>query len=89
MTKEEILIEKYKAKIMNWEDAFKHNPQFVQSAHEAMKEYALQEMICLIGNMQHRPIQCYSVKPKGQDKEFFLGRTFCEDLIIALKKQYK
>jgi hypothetical protein len=45
MTKEEILIEKYSAKIMNWEDAFKHNPQFAQAAHEAMEEYAKQEIV--------------------------------------------
>lgn len=53
-----------------------------------MKEYALQEMICLIGNMRIRPIDCYSQKVRGQDKQYFLGRQYCEDLITALKKQY-
>jgi hypothetical protein len=61
----------------------------IENPTKEMKEYALQEMVCLIGNMQRRPIQCYSQKIRGQDKEYFLGRTFCEDLIIALEKQYK
>lgn len=61
----------------------------IENPTKEMKEYALQEMICLIGNMQHRPIQCYSQKVTGRDKQFFLGRTFCEDLIKALEKQYQ
>jgi hypothetical protein len=54
-----------------------------------MKEYALQEMVLLIDNMRRRPIECYSEKVSGQEKQFFLGRIFCDDLITALKKQYK
>jgi hypothetical protein len=51
-----------------------------------IKEYAIQEMVSLVRNIQHRPIDCYSQKVKGQDKQFFLGRIFCEDLITSLKK---
>lgn len=54
-----------------------------------MKEYALQEMVSLVENMRVRPIQCYSQRERGEGKLFFLGRVFCEELIAALKKQYK
>jgi 50S ribosomal subunit-associated GTPase HflX len=54
-----------------------------------MKAYALEEMIRLVRNMAIRPIQCYSQKVKGQDKQFFLGRAFVEDLIEGLIDQYK
>lgn len=61
----------------------------IENPTKEMKQYALQEMISLIENMQRRPIQCYSQKFTGQDKQFFLGRTYCDDLIAALEKQYK
>ena len=64
----------------------------VDNVYKAMDEYALQEMVSLIDNMRHRPIDCYSQKIRQgieQDKQFFLGRKFCDDLIEALKKQYK
>ena len=51
--------------------------------------YALGEMTNLLRNMQLRPIQCYSQKPRGGEKQFFLGRKFIDDLIIALENQYK
>ena len=54
-----------------------------------MKEYALQEMTRLLRNMRTRPIDCFSQKVQGEGKQFFLGNNFVEDLITALKKQYK
>ena len=53
-----------------------------------MNAYALEEMTRLLRNMQIRPIECYSQKVKGQDKQYFLGRQFVENLITALKEQY-
>lgn len=61
----------------------------IENPTKEMKQYALQEMVCLIGNMRQRPIDCYSQKIRGQDKQYFLGRKFCDDLITALEKQYK
>lgn len=56
---------------------------------EAMDEYALEEITLLLRNMAAQPIQCYSQKVTGQDKQYFLGRQFIENLITKLKKQYK
>jgi hypothetical protein len=38
-SKEEILKEKYSAKVMNWEKVFKQNPSIIEAAYEAMEEY--------------------------------------------------
>ena len=57
--------------------------------HKAMDEYALVGITRLLRNMESRPIQCYSQKVKGEDKKFFLGHSFIEDLILSIKKQYK
>ncbi len=54
-----------------------------------MKEYSLHEMELLIQAIRHRPIECYSTKVSGQDKKYYLSNSFCENLIDALKKQYK
>ena len=53
-----------------------------------MNEYALEEMIRLLKNMERRPIECYSQTIKGEGKKFFLGRNFIEQLIEGLKNQY-
>lgn len=53
-----------------------------------MKAYALEEMTRLLGNMRSRPIQCYSKKERGSDKEYYLGYKFIEDLIELLKEEY-
>ncbi len=60
----------------------------IENPTKEMKEYALKEMINLIGNMRVRPVDIYSQKTKENGKQFFLGRTFCENLIEALKNQY-
>lgn len=54
-----------------------------------MKEYALEEMIRLVKNMQYRPVQCYLQKVKGGEKEYYLGAQYCDKLIEGLKQQYK
>lgn len=56
---------------------------------EERNAFALQEMTNLLLSMQTRPIQCYSQKERGKDKEYFLGKKFVDDLITALEKQYK
>lgn len=61
----------------------KYNPT------KKMNEYALEQMVNLVNNLRGRPIEFYSQKIKGQDKQFFLGKSFCDDLIQALEKQYK
>lgn len=55
---------------------------------QKMKEYALEEMIRLLKNMERRPIECYSQTIKGEGKQFFLGHSFIEQLIEGLKNQY-
>lgn len=53
-----------------------------------MKMYALEEMSRLLRNMQHRPIECYSEKIRGQEKVFYLGKNFIDKLIKSLEEQY-
>ena len=59
---------------------------FRSDALEAMEEYAKEEMINLITNISHQPIQCYSEKVRGQDRQFYLGRSYVEDLIKRIKE---
>ncbi len=54
-----------------------------------MKAYAVEQMTLLLQNMATRPIECYSVKERGQDKKFFLGRNFIDKLIADVKKYNK
>lgn len=60
-----------------------------EEVYAAMEAYALEEMTRLVRNMRARPIQCYSKKERGQEKEYYLGYQFIEDLIKALEDQYK
>lgn len=82
MSKEEILDKHYQKK-MHWDAVNRKN------VLHAMDEYALEEMTRLVRNMQVRPIECFSQKVKGQDKQYFLGRSFIENLVVALKQQYQ
>lgn len=82
MTKEEIL-EKYRRRL--GDKTIEINGDTIQAA---MQEYALSEMINLIGNLRINPIDVYSQKYAGEGKKYFLGRQFCENLIEALKNQY-
>jgi len=66
-----------------------NTPIDLDNPTKEMKLYALQEMVRLVEHLQHQPIECYSEKIKGQDKRFFLGYSYCQDLITTLKKQYK
>lgn len=53
---------------------------------KAMEEYAKQKMVRMVENISHQPIQCYSEKVAGKEKQFFLGRKYVEDLIERIKK---
>ena len=54
-----------------------------------MEVYAKEQMINLIQNISHQPIECYSQKVsignRGQEKQYFLGRTYVENLINQIK----
>jgi len=58
----------------------------VSDIYAAMAEFAKEEMISLIENISRQPIDCYSQKVKGQEKQFFLGKNYIDNLIKALKK---
>lgn len=51
-----------------------------------MVEYAKEQMIRLVENISKQPIECYSEKIRGQEKKFFLGRRYVEQLIERIKK---
>lgn len=51
----------------------------------AMDEYAKDQMATLLNNISRLPVEVYSEKVKGQDKKYFLGRKFVEDLIKRIK----
>ncbi len=53
---------------------------------ELLMDYAKEEMIALIKGISSQPIQCYSEKVKGQDKQFYLGRSYVEDLIKRIRE---
>lgn len=54
---------------------------------EEMREYAKEQMIQLLKNLSHEPIECYSVKEPGKEKQFFLGYNYVEKLIDRIKGQ--
>jgi hypothetical protein len=83
-TKEEILKGIHAKRIVNFLKVFEQNPSIIESAYEAMDEYAKQQMIQLIENISRQPITCYSQKIQGQDKQFFLGRDYIEKLINSI-----
>lgn len=51
-----------------------------------MQEYANEQMVRLIENISRNPIECYSMKEKGSDPKYFLGRSYVETLISQIKK---
>ncbi len=51
-----------------------------------MDEWAKEQMIALLNNISHQPIQCYSERVRGQEPKFFLGRSYVEDLIKRIKE---
>ncbi len=51
----------------------------------AMEIYAKDQMVNLINNISRQPVEVYSEKVRGQDKRYFLGRTFIEGLIKSIK----
>jgi hypothetical protein len=51
-----------------------------------MDEWASEQMIRLIENISRQPVQVYSQKHQGKEKEYFLGRAFVEDLKERLKQ---
>lgn len=51
----------------------------------AMDQYAKDQMTTLLKNISRFPVEVYSEKVKGQDKKYFLGRKFVEDLIKRIK----
>lgn len=60
----------------------------VNMGYMAMDEFACQEIVRLLENIQKQPIECYSQKVQGQDKQYFLGISYTTKLIAAIKKQY-
>jgi hypothetical protein len=52
-----------------------------------IEEYARRQIIKFIENISRNPISCYSVKPHGGEKQFFLGKDYVEKLISSIKKQ--
>lgn len=54
---------------------------------EMIEEYARRQIIKFIENISRNPISCYSVKPHGGEKQFFLGKDYVEKLISSIKKQ--
>lgn len=83
MTKEEVL-----SKWLN-EPKTSGKDGVIKAMDEWANQFALEEMTRLLRNMRSRPIECYSQKIQGQDKQYFLGHNFVEDLITSLKSQYK
>jgi len=61
----------------------------IDNPTKEMKAYAFQEMKRLLENISRQPVQCYSQKIKGQDRQYFLGIDYVENLIQALERQYK
>lgn len=56
-----------------------------KKVEKMMDEWAAEQMVTLVENISRQPIQCYSQKEKGKEKQFFLGRSFVENLIERLK----
>jgi hypothetical protein len=50
-----------------------------------MREYATEQMIRLVENMAGNPIEVYSKKEPGKDKQYFIGYQYKEKLIKQLK----
>ena len=54
-----------------------------------MKAYAVEQMVLLLENISRQPIDCYSVKERGAEKKYYLGRSYVENLIANIKKYNK
>lgn len=52
---------------------------------KAMEDYSKEQMVKLIENISRQPIDCYSEKVRGQDRRYFLGRKYVNDLINRIK----
>ena len=67
----------------------KGTPMKYDSLHimeKALDKFAKQEMCRLIENISHSPIRCYSVKERGKEKIFYLGKGYVDSLINSIKK---
>lgn len=68
------------------EDKVKFAQDLLEATEKYRLEYATEQMVRLIENMSHRPIEVYSVKESGKDKEYFIGENYKNRLIEELKK---
>lgn len=57
----------------------------IQEVTPQMKEYAKEQMVRLIENISRQPITCYSEKVRGQEKKFYLGKMYVQELIARIK----
>lgn len=53
----------------------------------AMERYAKEMMTDFIDRISKNPIDCYSVKNSGQEKQFFLGKNYVERLKKAINHE--
>lgn len=53
-----------------------------------MRDYAKEQMVRLLENMRHEPIQCYSSKERGKPTQYFLGRLYVDDLIKRIENSF-
>jgi len=82
-SKEEILMEHTKKK---YDMSPNSTDSVAPDVYAAMEEYAKDQMITLLRNMAANPVSVYSQKVKGQEKQFFLGHNYVEDLIKRLNQ---
>ena len=53
-----------------------------------MQKFANDQMIKMLENISKQPVEVYSQKEhgKGKEKQYFLSRSFVENIIDGLKK---